>query len=72
MRSPDTDPDDDRLLDELRRLFQQADPMPSWLNEAARRIFTTRRFGSRSADLPGETRPNEPSVDREPRRGILP
>jgi len=69
MKNPDTDRDDDRLLDELRRLFQQADPMPSWLNEAARRIYTTRPVGRRSAGPPRDARPNESIVNQEPRAG---
>jgi hypothetical protein len=44
-------PDDERLLDELRGMFERTDPVPPWLTEAAKRSFDLRRIDAELAEL---------------------
>lgn len=55
-------PDDERLLGELRGLFQRAAPMPPWLVEAARQSYGLRRIDAELADLTRDSLTDEPTV----------
>jgi hypothetical protein len=62
MPDADTGPDDERLLGELRALLERADPMPSWLNQAARQVYTLRRVDAELAELARDSLLNDPAL----------